>query len=107
VELRRQDVERIASLAHLELEPEEVQRLTRQLADILAHFDTLHSLDLQAVSPFEAAAERCAPPREDEPGADVLHVVPADLSPAWRDGFFTVPRLAAQQAEVEPAAEET
>jgi aspartyl/glutamyl-tRNA(Asn/Gln) amidotransferase C subunit len=106
VELRREDVERIASLAHLELEPEEVVRLTRQLADILGHFETLRALDLRAVSRFDVAASRCAPPREDVPGADVLHVAPADLTAAWRDGFFTVPRLAAQQGEVEPAAED-
>jgi aspartyl-tRNA(Asn)/glutamyl-tRNA(Gln) amidotransferase subunit C len=107
VELRREDVERIATLAHLALEPEEVLRLTRQLADILAHFETLRALDLHAVSPFDVAAERCAPPREDVPGADVLHVAPAELSAAWRDGFFTVPRLAAQQDEAWTKAEET
>jgi hypothetical protein len=31
--------------------------------------------------------------RADEPGADPLHVPPADLAPAWHAGFFTVPRL--------------
>lgn len=104
--LARADVDRIAALARLELDNEEAQRLARQLSGMLDHFASLQALDLADVEPFSTAAEGGAPLRADEAGADALRLPPAALAPAWREGFFTVPRLAAQQA-ADPEAELT
>ena len=93
----RDDVRHIAALARLELEPEELARMTEQLNDILAYFSELQATDAGGVEPFHGAAEGTAEPRDDVPGAAALHVDPLVLSPASHDGFFTVPRLAAQQ----------
>ena len=43
------DVERIASLAHLELTDEEKQLFTRQLADILSYAEQLQAIDTTGV----------------------------------------------------------
>ena len=43
--LTRDEVERIAALAHLELTPEEVERYTPQLADILEYAARLAEVD--------------------------------------------------------------
>jgi aspartyl/glutamyl-tRNA(Asn/Gln) amidotransferase C subunit len=101
------DIEHIAALARLRLEPQEVDRLTGQLNDILGHFAALQSIDVRDVPPFAVAAEGAAPLRADVPGADPLHVDPAVNAPAWRAGFFTVPRLAAQRRSADSPAEDT
>ena len=43
------DVERIATLAHLELTPEEKQTFTKQLADILTYAEQLQAIDTTGV----------------------------------------------------------
>lgn len=90
------DVERIALLARLRLEPEELRRLTAELNGILQHMAELSSLDVSHVVAYTSAAEADAPLRRDEAGADLLHGYLIDIAPALREGFFTVPRLAAQ-----------
>lgn len=87
----RDDVLRAARLARLALEPEEVDRLTAELEQVLRHVEAMGELDVAGVPPFEADA--VAPVREDVPGADPLARDPSAIAPAWRDGFFTVPRL--------------
>lgn len=93
----RDDVLHVARLARVALEPAEVDRMTEQLNGILAHVDELRSLDLDGVAPFNVAAEGAVSLRPDEPGADPLLQEPGSFAVAWRDGFFTLPRLAAQR----------
>lgn len=89
------DVERIASLAHLELTDEEKRVFSRQLADILAYADQVQAVDTSGV-PATAhvhAAQRAE--REDEPGpsltvAEALANAP-DAAPDA--GLFRVPRV--------------
>lgn len=90
------DVQRIALLARVRLEPEELSRLTAELNGILQHIAELSALDVSAVSAYTSAAEADTPLRRDVTGADPMHGYLVDIAPAWRDGFFTVPRLAAQ-----------
>jgi aspartyl/glutamyl-tRNA(Asn/Gln) amidotransferase C subunit len=93
----RDDVLHIARLARIALEPAELDRMTRQLNGILTHVDELGSLDLEGVPPFNVAVEGAAALRADVPGADPLGQEPGGFAVAWRDGFFTLPRLAAQR----------
>jgi aspartyl-tRNA(Asn)/glutamyl-tRNA(Gln) amidotransferase subunit C len=98
--ISRRDVAQIAALARLALEPTELERMTVQLNSILEHMQELRAVDVADAEPFALAAENVAPPRADEHGADALVVPPAELAIAWRGGFFTVPRLDAQRADV-------
>ena len=92
----RDDVRHIASLARLELTEEEVDRFTRQLDAILGHAADLVASDRgDPVSP--PSEQRIMPLAGDAPGSDALHLPVAALSPAFRDSFFTVPRLLAMQ----------
>jgi aspartyl-tRNA(Asn)/glutamyl-tRNA(Gln) amidotransferase subunit C len=106
VSVTRQDVEAIAALARLRLEPGEADRLALQLNSILEHMDELRQVPIEGVPPFAIAAADVAPPRSDETGADVLREPLERVAPAWTDGFFTVPRLAAQRGRDDGAAEE-
>jgi aspartyl-tRNA(Asn)/glutamyl-tRNA(Gln) amidotransferase subunit C len=103
----RETVMRIAALARLRLDRDEVERLTAQLNDILRHVEALGAVDVAGVEGGAGAvgvAGGAAPLREDVPGADPLARPPAELAPAWMDGFFTVPRLAALDAPPEEGA---
>ncbi|MGH7502773.1 MAG: Asp-tRNA(Asn)/Glu-tRNA(Gln) amidotransferase subunit GatC [Longimicrobiales bacterium] len=114
----REDVLHMATLARLVLTTEEVERFTPQLGIILDHVAELEAAsELQRIArpaadepgtdaadatlavnePGAEPQEHHAPLAADEPGADPLHLAAAELAPAWRDGFFTVPRLAAMQ----------
>lgn len=93
----RADVLHIARLARIALEPAELDRMTTQLNAILTHVDALRSLDLEGVPPFNVAVEGAPAPRADVPGADPLAQEPGGFAAAWRDGFFTLPRLAAHR----------
>lgn len=93
----RGEVEHIARLAKLSLGADEVDRFTVQLNAILGHMDQLSRLDAEAAeAEAEAGPEVGAPLRDENEPPDALAFPPADLATAWRDGFFVVPRLAAQ-----------
>lgn len=88
------EVRRLARLAGLRLEAGEADRLAAELAGILAHFEALRSVPPEAPEQGEPSggAPR-SPLREDVPGSDPLQRPPSASAPAWRDGFFLVPRL--------------
>src|SRR5690606_7027151 len=90
----RDDVLRVAALARLRLEPAEVERFTAQLNSILDHIGALGRAQGAAARAGEPA-DWPAPQRDDAGAPDALAVPPADLAPAWEDGFFAVPRLPA------------
>lgn len=94
----RATVRRIAELARLELDVEEEERLAGDLAGILAHFEELEGHDLDAAGGPEdrGLAPRLRP---DAPGPDELALEPRELAPAWRGGFFEVPRLEAMRED--------
>ena len=59
------DVERIARLAALRIDDEEVQAMRRQLSDILAHFQTLAQLDTEGVPPTGHTTDAHSVMRDD------------------------------------------
>lgn len=94
----RMDLERIAELARLRLSEEELLRLTRDCQAILAYFEAIRSLDVSDAAPV-GTLEKPTPVREDCVGGDRLERAPAEIAPAWRDGYFVLPRLPAMDAE--------
>jgi aspartyl-tRNA(Asn)/glutamyl-tRNA(Gln) amidotransferase subunit C len=93
--IQRREVEQIATLARLDLSPAELESLARDLGSILDHIEELAAVPVEDVKPMEGVGGHPAPMRRDEPGADALHGPARDLAPAWEEGFFLVPRLAA------------
>ena len=93
--LTRDDVERIAQLAHLELSDAEKDLFLRQLIDILAHAEQIQAVDTTGVPPkshvlSREPAERDDVPRPALPREQALANAP-DVS-AER-GLFRVPRV--------------
>ena len=95
--VQNDDVRRIAELARLRLEPDEITKFTDQLNAILVHMDALSELDAEAAqAEAQAGPEAGAPLRSESVRPDTLQRPPAAIATDWRDGFFVVPRLAAQ-----------
>jgi aspartyl-tRNA(Asn)/glutamyl-tRNA(Gln) amidotransferase subunit C len=97
-EFSKAQVEAIAALANLELEPAEIELFARQLGDVLTHAEELQQIDTTGVSPTAYGVAQPSVDRPDEvrPSlaiADVLANAP-EAVPAPRDGgFFKVPRV--------------
>lgn len=92
-----EEVRRLGSLARLDLDDDEVAGLARQLSEILEHVDRLEpGEDANGVA--SPTSVEGTPLRGDLPGADRLDPGPKAFAPAWREGLFTVPRLASHDA---------
>ncbi len=65
--LTRKEVEEIALLARLHLEPEEIEQMQRDLGAILEHFSALAQTDTTDVLPLMHAVPMDLPLRPDQP----------------------------------------
>jgi aspartyl-tRNA(Asn)/glutamyl-tRNA(Gln) amidotransferase subunit C len=98
MKISRDDVLRIAELAHLELSPEEIGTYLGQLDEILTYIDKLNELDVAATEPmaqvlFAPSGDAHPELRDDVPrpcdAADaILSQAPDAAKP-----FFRVPRV--------------
>lgn len=104
MKITRDDVLRVAQLAHLELSPEEIETYRGQLDEILTYIGKLEELDVSNVAPMAQAifkspsgggafAETHPELRDDAPrdchtAAEVLKGAPDAAAP-----FFRVPKV--------------
>jgi aspartyl-tRNA(Asn)/glutamyl-tRNA(Gln) amidotransferase subunit C len=97
--LSAREVNQIAQLARLRLDPAETEAMARDLASILDHIRELEGVDVESVPPTGGVSEHTAPMRADTAGADPLKLPPETFAPELVDGLFVVPRLAALDAD--------
>jgi aspartyl-tRNA(Asn)/glutamyl-tRNA(Gln) amidotransferase subunit C len=91
VAIRRDEVERIAELARLEIPAEKLDRLAGELSKVLDFAATLTRLDLKGNEPSQFAPVD-APLREDAVnGRRLSREAALAEAPAREDGFFQVP----------------
>lgn len=93
------EVLKVARLAELAVAEADLPTLVRQFNDIVGYVAQLDALPPEGdITPFVPgpAAVRWRP---DVVGAEPLVLPPAALAPAFRDGFFVVPRLASMEPE--------
>ena len=91
--LGRDEVERIAQLAHLTIAPEDVPRFAEQLSAILEYAASIQRVDTTSVPPLAGAASVAW--REDEPAASLPRDIVLDEAPsaAVDAGLFRVPKV--------------
>jgi aspartyl-tRNA(Asn)/glutamyl-tRNA(Gln) amidotransferase subunit C len=97
-ELTRAQVEAIAALANLELDPSEVEMFARQLGAILAYAEQVQQVDTSGVPPTAYGVGQHSVDRHDEvvPSLaidDVLANAPDSDRLRTGGGFFKVPRV--------------
>lgn len=91
--IRREDVERVAELARLELPPDRLEPLAEQLSRVLDFVARLDALDLGADAP-ESLAPANAALREDRANGRRLGAeIATDGAPEAEHGFFLVPPI--------------
>jgi aspartyl-tRNA(Asn)/glutamyl-tRNA(Gln) amidotransferase subunit C len=91
--LTRKEVQQIAMLARLRLTPEEEERLTEQLDNILQYMGKLNHLDTSGIEPFGHMVDVINPMREDvvtnQANAEALLA----NAPAKENTFLQVPKI--------------
>ena len=93
MKISREEVEHVAILARLRLSPEQVERLTGQLNDILAAMDKLRELDTTGVPPTSHALELTGAMREDQVRPSMERQRALANAPASDGQSFVVPRV--------------
>lgn len=91
--LTKEQVEHVALLARLALEPEETGLYSRQLSAILEYARKLEELDVSDVPPTAHVLPLRNVLRQDRVGE---HLPPADAlanAPEREDNYFKVPRI--------------
>ncbi len=94
----RSDVEKVAELARLRLDEDELDGLTRDCQSILGFFEAIRRVDVESAEPA-GALDHAAPTREDGVDQDPLTEPLDRMAPAWREGYFVLPRLPALDAK--------
>jgi aspartyl-tRNA(Asn)/glutamyl-tRNA(Gln) amidotransferase subunit C len=91
MKIDREEARRIADLAHLELTGEGLEKMAAEMTKILTYIDQLREVAVEtAASPAQVPA---TPMRQDVPLAPLDRELAARNAPAWRDGFFVVPKV--------------
>lgn len=96
MKITRQDVERVAALAHLELTPEELARMQQQLDSILGYIEKLNELDTTNVEPMAQALAEARPDaawRVDSTSAGLPRPQALAAAPDADQTFFKVPKV--------------
>jgi aspartyl-tRNA(Asn)/glutamyl-tRNA(Gln) amidotransferase subunit C len=86
----RDEARRVAELAHLEFDEPGLDRMAAEMSKILTYIDQLREIDADG---FEERDATVTPFREDEPRPGIDQQLVAENAPAWRDGFFVVPKV--------------
>ena len=91
--LSRQDVERVALLARLELSHAEVEQMTLQLAAILDYVDQLGELDTERVEPMSHAVPLHSVFAPDQQRASLARDEALANAPKRDDACYRVPAV--------------
>jgi aspartyl-tRNA(Asn)/glutamyl-tRNA(Gln) amidotransferase subunit C len=93
--LSREEVERIAALASLELTEAEVKTFARQLGEILEYARRVQQIDTSGIAPTSHGVSTAPLDRADDPqpSLDRASVLPGAPDPAQDAGLFRVPRV--------------
>jgi len=98
MKISREDVVRVAELAHLGLTPEEVEKYREQLDAILTYVEKMNELDLDKVEPMAQVLYAAGGDRHRELREDILQACDAAVpiiaqAPDAAKPFFRVPRV--------------
>lgn len=96
MKLSEKEVRYVAGLANLNLSEEEVERMSREMSEILTHMDKLNELDTSGVEPMAQVlydAGDTATLRADEPRQSLTSEEALANAPQSGAGHFKVPKV--------------
>ena len=90
MKVSRDEVRRIAALAHLAFDESGIDRMAGELTKILSYIDQLSEVDVRG---FEEHGEGTTPMRDDVVQPSLGRELVERNAPAWSDGHFVVPKV--------------
>ena len=91
--ISREEVLKAASLARMELDPQEVELFSKQLESILGFIDQLKEADVSGVSPMNHVLDIQNVSRPDNPGVSLDREAVLENAPQKDKGHFQVPKV--------------
>jgi len=93
MKITKQDVEKVAKLARLEITETEKEAFTQQLSSILAYVDKLNALKTAGVEPTATVLGQSNVFREDRARPSLPVEKALANAPESAEGFFVVPKI--------------
>lgn len=93
MEISKDTVKYVADLARLELGQKELERLSKQLQDILNFIDQLKQEDVKEINPTSHILPLSNVLREDQPGKSLSFEKALENAPSRQQNFFVVPKI--------------
>ena len=95
--INQSDIEKVAHLAHLELDEEELKTFGPQMTEIVAYVEQLNELDTTNVEPaiggLTPESARTDSSRNDELAGSLGQNVALEEAPDSAHGYFRVPKV--------------
>jgi aspartyl-tRNA(Asn)/glutamyl-tRNA(Gln) amidotransferase subunit C len=89
--LSKHDLDHLAKLARIELDPKEEEKLLKDLGAILDHFKELQTLDTTNVPPMQGGTDLKNVFREDNERENTDRGAGVEQFPEKKDGFLKIP----------------
>ena len=91
--LQKEDVEKIAHLAHIELQDEDIQNYTSNLSDILTLVEQMNSVDTTGITPMAHPLDAIARLRPDTVSEENQRDNFQAIAPQVEAGLYLVPKV--------------
>ena len=89
----KETVKHVAHLARIELQANELEKLSSQLHDILGFIDKISNLDIDKVNPASHILPISNVLREDKPHLSLSSEKALENAPGKKGNFFSVPKI--------------
>jgi aspartyl-tRNA(Asn)/glutamyl-tRNA(Gln) amidotransferase subunit C len=93
MKISKQEVNHVAQLARLELDPEAVEKMAEQIGTILDYINSLKQVDTEGVPPTSHAIALSNAFREDRLGEHLTPERSLANAPEAEEGAFIVPKV--------------
>jgi aspartyl-tRNA(Asn)/glutamyl-tRNA(Gln) amidotransferase subunit C len=87
----KRELEHLAKLSRIELDPREEEKLLKDLGAILEHFNELKALDTSAVAPMIGGTDLRDAFREDDARENTNRGAGVEAFPESKDGYLKIP----------------
>jgi len=91
--LDRSDVERIAHLARLQIDTQDIPEYTENLSNILDLVDQMQAVDTREIEPMANALDAVQRLRKDDVSEENQRDALQSVAPAVENGLFQVPKV--------------
>lgn len=92
-EISHDTIEKIAHLARLSFENEDLEKISRQLTEIVSYVEKLNEIDTSNVIPLSNPFEIDKPVREDAPCPSLQVEEVLANAPQSKQDYFVIPKV--------------